>query len=338
MHYRTFGKTGWRVSEIGIGTMPIAGTYGHVEDEQGIRTLLHAFDRGINYVDTAMAYGEGRAHKIIGQALRQWKGGRIYVATKTWPMRWPSPWDDDPPMRGRYPSWYLEYEVEKTLKQLQIERIDLLQLHCWMPRGTVELDWLETLNRLRLQGKVDRIGVSLRDNRPEEGIDLARLGLVDSIQVVFNLFDQRPADRLFREGEKTGTAFVARVPFDSGSLVGSWTPEINKTWSDLRSFYFGGWRFEETFKRVEALKRVCRPHYPTLAEAAMRYCLSDPAVSVVIPGMATPEEVDLNVAYSDGTLFPPELREALLPHRWARNFYVPDEPQDLEIKVKAHED
>jgi aryl-alcohol dehydrogenase-like predicted oxidoreductase len=286
--------------------------------------MLHAFEQGVNYVDTAASYGDGHAEELIGQSLREWKGGKVYVATKLWPIAWPSPSDDSPMMRGRYPEWYLRDGVEGNLRGLCVERLDLFQLHCWLDSGLEELDWLETLNALRKEGKIDRVGVSIRDNRPEEGIRLARYGLVDSQQVIFNLFDQRPMDALFREGERTRTAFVARVPYDSSSLIGNWTEATYDDWTsdDVRHHFFRGDRYRETIQRVERLKGVCSKYFPTLAEAALRFSLSDPAVSVVIPGMRTTGEVDLNLRYSDGRAFPSELREALAEHRWERNFYV----------------
>jgi aryl-alcohol dehydrogenase-like predicted oxidoreductase len=179
------------------------------------------------------------------------------------------------------------------------------------------------LNALRQEGKIDRIGVSIRDYRPEDGVDLARFGLVDSLQVIFNMFEQRPRHELFPAGAGGGSGIIARVPFDSGSLIGHWTKDTYSTWPDdsVPAWLFRGERFEETLGRVEALKALCRPHYGTLAEAAMRFALSAPEVSTVIPGMLTPAEVDMNVAYSDGKPFPDELLDALGEHAWPRNFY-----------------
>jgi aryl-alcohol dehydrogenase-like predicted oxidoreductase len=330
MNYRTLGKTGWRISEIGLGTMPLSGMYGPVDDAAAVKTMLYAFEKGINFVDTALMYGSGRAHLQIAQALKQWDGEKIYVATKAEPLRWPDPYDSNPTMRGRYPDWYLRAEVERSLKQLEVERIDLFQLHCWMPQGITQLDWLETLNDLRLEGKIDKIGVSIRDHRPEDGVDLARLGLVDSQQVVFNLFDQRPADTLFRAGQETNTGFIVRVPFDSGSLIGNWTPDTYKSFpkGSIKDTYFAGWRFKETFERVQKLEELIKPYYSSLAEAALRYCLSESAVTTVIPGIATPQEIDLNLTYSDGQAFPEELKVALKPHGWPRNFYALDRTDD----------
>ena len=323
MKYRSFGKTGWQVSEIAFGAWQIGGDWGPVDDRVSIDTLLHAFEKGINFVDTAELYGKGHSEEVIGKALREWRGAKIYTATKAQPLQWPSPDLDHPEMRGRYPHWYLREQVEASLKRLNVERLDLFQLHCWIAQGTQVLDWLETLNELRLEGKIDRIGVSIRDYRPEDGVDLAQLGLVDSIQVVFNMFEQRPAGALFKAGEASKTGFIARVPLDSGSLVGNWSEDTPKGWAkdSVPAWLFRDERFPETLKRMRALKALCAPYYPTLAEAAMRYVLSVPQLSTLIPGMKNKAEVDMNIVYSDGAVFPAELAAQLPPHNWPRNFY-----------------
>jgi len=323
VRYRAFGRTGWRVSEIGFGGWQLGGQWGKQDDGASVATLLHAFERGINFVDTAELYGSGHSETVIGRALREWTGGKIYVATKAQPIRWPDPDDDAPHMRGRFPQWYLRDNIEKSLTRLGVERIDLYQLHSWMPDGLLSLDWLETLNALRLEGKIDRIGVSLRDYRPGEGVDLARFGLVESQQVVFNLFEQRPAERLFPAGAITGTAFIGRVPLDSGALTGAWTTDTYASWESGSQPHqmFRGERFAETLARVEALKKECAPYYPTLVEAALRYVLSQPGLSTVIPGMRSPAEVDRNIGYSDGAPFPDALAARLPAHGWVRNYY-----------------
>jgi aryl-alcohol dehydrogenase-like predicted oxidoreductase len=218
---------------------------------------------------------------------------------------------------------HLRAGVEAALRRLGVERLDLLQLHCWLPDGVRSLDWLETLDALRLDGKIDHIGVSIRDFRPDEGVDVARFGLVDSIQVIVNLFEQRPVDELFPAGSATATAFIARVPLDSGSLTGTWTEDTYARWEPGSQPHqmFRGERFAETLARVDVLKAICAPYYPTLAEAAMRYILASPECSVVIPGMSGRARVDENVAWSDGQPFPDELRAALAPHGWIRNYY-----------------
>jgi aryl-alcohol dehydrogenase-like predicted oxidoreductase len=323
MKYRTFGKTNWNVSEIGFGGWQIGGAWGAVDDDASVRVLLHAFEQGINFIDTAQLYGDGHSETVIGRALRQWSGDKIYVATKAQPTVWPNPNDTSPKFRGRFPDWHLRENVENSLRRLGVERLDLFQLHCWAPTGHIELDWLEALNDLRTEGKIDQIGVSLRDNKPDEGVDLARMGLVASQQVIFNMFEQSPRDRLFPAAKATDTAIIARVPLDSGSLVGHWTPASYGAWekgSQQHQMFRGG-RLAETLTRLDALKADVGDAYPSLAEAAMRYVLSHDAVSVLIPGMKTKEEVDMSIAYSDGEYLPDALIEHLVKHAWVRNFY-----------------
>lgn len=324
MRYRSFGRTGWQVSEIGFGAWQLGGDWGKADDRTSIDTLHYAFDKGINFVDTAELYGNGHSETVIGQALKQWKFGKIYVATKARPVVWPSPADDAPQMRGRFPEWYLRDNIEKSLRRLGVERIDLFQLHSFMPSAMVELDWLETLMKLRREGKIDRIGISLRDNRPDEGVDLSEAGLVDSIQVIFNLFEQRPRQRLFPAGKNTRMAFIARVPLDSGSLTGSWSEDTYASWEagSQQHSMFRGERFSQTLERVEALKTLCRPYFSTLAEAATRFVLSEPELSTLIPGMRSRTEVDRNIAYCDGQPFPPDLKDKLQDHVWVRNYYI----------------
>lgn len=323
MQYRTFGRTGWQVSEIAFGAWQLGGDWGPVDDEASIDTLLYAFQHGVNFVDTARLYGNGHSEQVVGDALRRWGGDKIYVATKAQPLEWPHPADDTPMMRGRYPEWYLRDSVEGSLTRLGVERIDLFQLHSWMTEGLYALDWLETLNALRVEGKIDQIGVSIRDYRPNDGVDLARLGLVASQQVIFNMFEQTPTQTLFPAGLATDTAFIARVPLDSGSLVGHWGPDTYDTWegTSVPAKMFQGDRFAKTLNRTQRLKQLCAPYYETLAEAAMRYVLSEQAVSTVIPGMTSRSEVDMNIAYSDGAVFPTKLKAALPDHTWVRNYY-----------------
>jgi aryl-alcohol dehydrogenase-like predicted oxidoreductase len=321
--YRVFGRTNWQVSEIGFGAWQIGGDWGAVDDQQSIDTLLYAYEQGVNFVDTAELYGKGHSEIVIGRSLKEWRGDKVYVATKAQPVVWPSPDENNPDMRGRYPRWHLRDNVEASLKRLGVQLIDLYQLHCWLSDGLNNLDWLETLNDLRREGKIDHIGVSIRDFRPDEGVDLARYGLVDSIQVIFNMFEQRPASALFPAGASSSTAFIARVPLDSGSLIGNWSKDTYATWEPGSQPHtmFRGERFDETLARVEALKRECAPFFPTLAEAAMRYALSAREVSTLIPGMKNRAEVDMNIAYCDGAAFPVELKSALSAHGWIRNYY-----------------
>jgi len=329
VEYRAFGNTGWRVSEIAFGGWQLGGSWGEVNDDDSVKTLLHAYQNGINFVDTAELYGSGRSERVVGRSLKAWSNNKIYVGTKIQPLQWPDAEDDSPKMRGRYPEWYLRAGVEAALSRLGLEQLDLLQLHCWAPDLLHSLDWLETLNDLRIEGKINQVGISLRDYRPNEGIDPARLNLIASVQVIFNIFEQRPAtEGLFEACAQSGTAAIARVPLDSGSLSGLWTPQTPETWvkDSVQDQLFGGDRFTETFEQVEKLKAVVAPFYSSLGEAAMRYSLSPSHVSTTIPGMSNSRSVDRNVSYSDGQIFPPELIEKLASFNWPRNYYKISSP------------
>lgn len=271
MQYRTFGRSGWQISEICFGAWQLGGTWGAVDKQQAISTLHCAFDHGINLVDTAAAYGAGQSEIIVGEALKQYKKDNIYIATKVAPVGIGVDSQYQDCIKGRYPADYLVSQVEGSLKRLKVDRIDLLQLHLWFSNGTEHLQWLETLQSLVKAGKINQIGVSLPDIRPETGVELAKTELVCAQQVIYNLFEQAPNTELFRQGEQTNSAFIARVPFDSGALTGAWDKDTYQQWheNDKRFHMYKGQRFSETLEKVQRLKVLCQPHYASLAEAAI---------------------------------------------------------------------
>jgi aryl-alcohol dehydrogenase-like predicted oxidoreductase len=332
MNYRTFGSTGWNVSEIGFGGWQIGGggAFGAVDDDESVRTLLEAWEQGINLVDTAQMYGKGHSEEVIGRALKEWSGSHIYIATKVQPVQWPHPREDDPEMAGRYPAEYVREQCEASLRRLGVEAIDLYQLHGWFPKGLEQTEWLEALRQLKREGKIREFGVSIRDYRPEDGIALARSGLAASQQVVYNLFEQRPADELFPACMDSGTAVLARVPFDEGSLIGNWTADTYDTFApgDVRRVYFKGERFPKTLEKVAQLKAALAEALQmpeiNMAEMALRFCLSHEAVSCVIPGMKNRSELSANLRVSGRGPLSPELLELLRSFNWPRNFHNPD--------------
>lgn len=321
MKYREFGRTGWQLSEIGFGAWQLGGTWGKIDDKDSIKTLLYSFEKGINFVDTAIAYGNGRSESVVGTALKVWSGHKIYIATKVPPLG--TDFQTNNTIRGRYPANYVRKHVEESLKRLGTDTIDLLQLHLWFEDGTTNFEWLEGLMPLVDEGKIKSFGVSLADIKPQEGVLLAKSGIVCSQQVIYNLFEQEPSNELFREGEKTKTAFIARVPFDSGALTGTWNEDTYDQWDkdDKRYQMYRDGRFIETLARVNALKELCSVYYQSLAEAAMRFSLADSAVSTVVCGMRNETEVDMNIAYSDGKPFDKELLEKVKEHEWKHMFY-----------------
>jgi aryl-alcohol dehydrogenase-like predicted oxidoreductase len=215
-------------------------------------------------------------------------------------------------------------QVEASLKRLGVDRIDLFQLHCWAPDGMRNLEWFETLSALRDAGKIEKIGVSIRDYRPADGVELAKSGLVDSIQVIYNIFEQQPDHELFPAAAQSGTAIVARVALDSGSLSGAWTAETYSGWAEdsVLKNMFRDERFSETLRRIEKVKTITSPVYVKLAEAAVRFVLERAEVSTAILGMSNSRRLEENLSYSDGEGLAPGLREKLRGEEWRRNYYV----------------
>jgi aryl-alcohol dehydrogenase-like predicted oxidoreductase len=322
--YRKFGRADWQVSEIAFGAWQLGGQWGPVDDEESLASLLQAYQSGVNFVDTAQMYGLGHSEKIVGKSLREWSEGGVRVATKAQPVQWPAVTNEDPKFSDLYPKQYLIDQVEASLKRLGVDRIDLFQLHCWAPDGMRNLEWFETLSALRDAGKIEKIGVSIRDYRPADGVELAKSGLVDSIQVIYNIFEQQPDHELFPAAAQSGTAIVARVALDSGSLSGAWTAETYSGWAEdsVLKNMFRDERFSETLRRIEKVKTITSPVYVKLAEAAVRFVLERAEVSTAILGMSNSRRLEENLSYSDGEGLAPGLREKLRGEEWRRNYYV----------------
>ena len=278
-------------------------------------------DLGVNFIDTALAYGEGHSERLIARLLSE-RRGRIYVATKIPPKtrEWPVPWERG--LREVFPKERILACTEASLKNLGVERIDLQQLHVWSPHWARETEWQEPFAQLKKEGKVDRVGISLNDGQPETGLEVAHSGLVDAFQVIYNIFDPAPADQLFPLCQKEQIALVARSPLDEGALTGAITPKTRFPAGDWRSGYFRGRRKEEVFLRVERLRSLLAPAgAASLAELALRFCLSHPAVSTVIPGMRTPQHATENAAVSDGRSVDAGTVDRLKTMAWPKNFY-----------------
>lgn len=324
VHRRRFGRTGWEISEVSFGAWQLGGQWGPVDDDASVRALLEAYERGINFVDTAEMYGSGHSEEVVGRSLREWQGEKIFVATKVQPTAWPHPSVEHPDIAAAYPPDYLRAQVEQSLRRLAVDRLDLLQLHCWMPGGMQDRAWLDTLRALQAEGKIDRIGVSLRDYRADEGVELAESGLVDSIQVIYNIFEQRPEHALFAAAAASDTAIIARVALDSGSLSGAWTASSYDDWAEdsVLKTMFRGERFAETLERLDEVKKVTEPHYAGLDEAAVRFVLDRPEVSTAIVGMTSQKRIARNLSFADGQGLVDGLHDKLAPFEWQRNFYV----------------
>jgi aryl-alcohol dehydrogenase-like predicted oxidoreductase len=322
MKYRTLGKSGLKVSEIGFGAWQIGGGFGQKDDAEAIASIHLSLDQGVTFIDTAAVYGEGHSEKLIGQAI----AGRresVVIASKIPPKnrRWPATPSD--PIKETFPAEYVVQSTEKSLANLKIDCLDLQQLHTWSPTYTKELDWLEGYQKLKKQGKIKAFGVSANDWDPYGTVELTEKGLVDSIQVIFNIFEQRPAEKLFPAALKANVGIIARVPFEEGLLTGNFGPDVKMDPTDWRSKWLTPQRRREAAGRVEALKKFLNKDRPTLAALALKFCLSHPAVSTVIPGMRKTAHVGANCAASDGKLLTKEESAELKKHEFVHGWPYP---------------
>ena len=318
---RPLGRTGLQVSEIGYGAWGIgASQWIGARDDESLRALHRAVDLGVNFIDTALAYGDGHSERLVGRLLRE-RRETVYVATKVPPKNavWPAP--RGVPVSENYPAAHITASAERSLRHLGVERIDLLQLHTWLDDYLDQDGWRDAFLRLKQQGKVRALGISVNDHDPTTALRAAASGLFDTVQVIYNIFDQSAEDGLFPLCQQHGLGVLARVPFDEGGLTGTITPETTFPRGDWRHHYFKGDRKRQVFERNEALKALLGEESRTLPELALRFCLAHEAVSTVIPGMRRLASVEANVAVSDGRRLSPELKAELRRHAWRRNFY-----------------
>jgi aryl-alcohol dehydrogenase-like predicted oxidoreductase len=316
MRYRTLGRTDLQVSELGFGAWGIGGTgWIGADDDESARALRLAIEHGVNFLDTAHAYGDGHSEQLVGAAVRE-SAGTVYVASKVPPKNWE--WPARPGVRPQevFPADWIVACTEGSLQNLGLETLDVQQLHVWSDEWVGQGDWLEAVERLKREGKIRFFGVSINDHQPENAIRLIDSGLVDTVQVIYNIFDQSPEDALFAAAEEARVGVIVRVPFDEGALTGSVRPETTFPEGDFRNDYFAGERKREVWERVQAIARDLDVEVDRVPEIALRFCLGHPAVSVVIPGMRSTRNVERNVrAAAVGALEASQLA-ALSHHRW----------------------
>lgn len=323
MKYRTLGKTKQKVSEIGHGTWAMGSMWGSRDDAESKAALRRGLDLGINFIDTAFVYGKGHAERLIGDILEETSTPPM-VATKIPPdiRSWPP--KPGTQAREAYPGKYLRKVTEMSLDNLRVDCLDLQQLHVWRPEWLQESEWQETVADLKAQGKIKYFGVSLNDHDPDSGLELVASGLVDTIQVIFNLFDQSPRERLFHLCMEHGVGVIARVPLDEGGLSGQLKPDTVFPKGDWRRFYFSSAeRIQATIEHAEAFQFLLRDEVDSLPAAALKFCLSEPAVATVIPGMRRIQHVEANVRVSDMKDFSPEELARAHGLAWPRNYYPP---------------
>jgi aryl-alcohol dehydrogenase-like predicted oxidoreductase len=316
MKHRAFGRLGWPVSEVGYGMWGLAGWTGG--DDQQIRDALRlAVELGCNFFDTALAYGEGVSERILGELVRECPDRRLFIASKIPPKNrcWPS-------RRGFalvdvFPSDHIRSSVETSLANLKLSTLDLIQFHVWEDDWADDPRWQQAVENLKREGLVRAVGVSVNRWEPWNVLRTLRTGLIDAVQVIYNIFDQAPEDELFLACRERRVAVIARVPFDEGSLTGMLTLDSRWPEGDWRNSYFVPENLKASVERAERLRPLV-PAGSTMAETALRFILSNPDVSTVIAGMRRPAHVRSNLAASDAGPLAADLLAQLRPHRWDR--------------------
>jgi aryl-alcohol dehydrogenase-like predicted oxidoreductase len=323
MRYRAFGKSGLEVSEIGYGAWGIGkAMWVGADDEESLRSLKAARDAGVTFYDTALAYGEGHSEQLIARAFG--KSADVVIATKVPPMDLVWEIQSGSPLRNTFPKNYVLSCLERSLKHLGREQVDVYQFHTWHDEWTNDPEWQETARQLKESGKVRLVGISIQNHQPENVLAALETGLVDSVQVIYNIFDQSPEDELLPYCKQHGIGVIVRVPFDEGALTGKIKPETRFPEGDFRNVYFSGNRKQQVWDAVQAIVRDTGISMDELPSLALRFCLSDPAVSTVIPGMRNLRHVAANVAASAAGPLPREVLDKLRNHRWVRNYWLED--------------
>lgn len=323
MKCRAFEKLGRTVSEIGFGTWSMGSMWGPRDDQSATEALNLALDLGVNFFDTAAVYGEGHSEELIGHVVRKRKvRDQVFIATKIPPKNFEWPAKAGSRVEEIFPGAWIREMTETSLRFLQTDHIELQQLHVWSPDWLGQGDWLQELQKLKQEGKIRAFGVSINDHEPDSALELVQSGLIDSVQVIFNIFDQTPAERLLPLCQKHQVGVIARVPLDEGGLTGTLTVETKFPKKDWRKHYFGGDRLRQTVERAERLKFFLGNEARTLPELALKFDLSPPAVTTVIPGMRRPEHVRANCAVSDQSPLSQQTLAHIKEHAWHRNFYL----------------
>lgn len=287
------------------------------DDRQSMDSLQRAVEAGCTFFDSAWAYGNGKSDEFLGQTLARNPGKRLYAASKIPPknLKWPASPKDK--YQDVFPPDHVSKYADLIRAKLGTDAIDLLQFHVWEDSWTDDPDFRKTVDKLKRDGVVRAFGLSLNRWEPANGVRAIRTGIVDVVQVIYNIFDQSPEDELLPFCRELKVGVIARVPLDEGSLSGKLTLDSKFPKNDWRSRYFSSKNLKSTVKRIDRLKQIV-PANMTLPELALRFVLSNSDVSTTIVGMRQPEHVAANTSYSDKGALPGNLQGELKTHRWDR--------------------
>jgi aryl-alcohol dehydrogenase-like predicted oxidoreductase len=324
MHYRRLGGSEANISEIGFGAWGIGGKqWIGAKDDESLRALKRSFELGVNFVDTARAYGDGHSERLVGQALKN-SFSKVYVATKIPPMNRVWPASPETGIEQVFPYDYVMRSTEESLRNLGVEQIYLQQLHVWTDAWTATEEWRRAIEDLRGSGKVRYFGISISEHEPDSALEAIKTGLVNAVQVIYNIFDQTAEKNLFPLCQEMKVGVLARVPLDEGGLTGSVNEQTVFEPGEFREAYFHGDRKRQVAEHVAALQRDLADEPGTLAEIALRFCLSNKAVTSVIPGMRRVKTVESCCRASMAGALDEETLAILRKHVWYRNFYKAD--------------
>jgi aryl-alcohol dehydrogenase-like predicted oxidoreductase len=316
MEYRRFGRTNWEVSEIGYGMWGLAGWSGSEATEYE-KALDLAVEKGCNFFDTAWGYGEGRSEQVLGQLQKRHGANPLYLATKIPPKNFTWPSRKGFRLEDCFPADHIRTYTEKSLRNLGVDTIDLQQFHVWEDEWARDESWQRVVEDLKKEGKIRAMGVSVNRWEPNNCLQTLETGLIDAVQVIYNIFDQAPEDQLFPVCERLDIGVIARVPFDEGTLTGTLTKDTTFPADDWRSTYFVPENLNSSVDHAEALRPLI-PAGMTMPELALRFILADKHVGTVIPGMRKVRNVAANMATSDGNRLSEDLLTQLKGHRWDR--------------------
>jgi aryl-alcohol dehydrogenase-like predicted oxidoreductase len=323
MKYRRFGRTGWEVSEIGYGMWGMA-SWADSSDDESLRSLQASVDLGVNFFDTAYAYGNGHSENLLGQIVRANPKRELYTASKIPPktLKWPAPADST--LAQTFPPDHVEEYVHRSLENAGLGQFDLMQFHTWSDEWMRDDRWFYKLDDLRSQKLIRALGISINRWEPWNGLRAVRSGQIDSVQVIYNIFDQNPEDELFPACREMDVAVIARVPFDEGTLTGNLTKDSKWPEGDWRNTYFVPENLIPAVEKADEIKKLLaewnreRSEHITMPELALRFILNNPDVSTIIPGMRKLHHVEANVAASDAGPLPAEIHQKLRAFRWVR--------------------